>query len=110
MNLKYGLLGTCVVLYLIGLILTICQVYRFTVIDAKTRGMPHPKAMGLLATSVQGGGGMLFYLMKRKKHPVQSVSSQERKLLRQSKFAAGIGVGIMLFSIALVIVGLNVMA
>lgn len=109
MNTKYLFLGVCAVLYLIGLVLTICQVYRFTVIDAKTRGMSNPKAMGLLTTSGQGGGGMLLYLIKRKKYPVQSVSSQEKKSLRQGKIAAGIGVCIMLFSIALVIVGLNLM-
>lgn len=107
MNTNYLFLGVCAVLYLMGLVLTICQVYRFTVIDAKTRGIRNPKAMGLLTTSVQGGGGMLLYLKKRKKYPVLSVSSQEKKSIRQSKIAAGIGVCIMLFSIALVIVGLN---
>ena len=63
MDINYLFLGICVVLYLIGLVLTICQVYRFTVIDAKIRGMKHPKAMGLLASSGQGGGGMLLYLI-----------------------------------------------
>ena len=69
MNTNYLFLGVCAVLYLMGLVLTICQVYRFTVIDAKTRGIRNPKAMGLLTTSVQGGGGMLLYLKKRKKIP-----------------------------------------
>ena len=109
MDINYLFLGICVVLYLIGLVLTICQVYRFTVIDAKIRGMKHPKAMGLLASSGQGGGGMLLYLIKRKQYPVSSVSMTQKKALKQSKTAACIGVCIMLFSIALVIVGLNLM-
>ncbi len=108
MDTNYLFLGICVVLYLIGLVLTICQVYRFTVIDAKTRGMKNPKAMGLLATSGQGGG-MLLYLIKRKQYPVSSVSMTQKKALKQSKTAACIGVCIMLFSITLVIVGLNLM-
>ena len=109
MNTKIVFLTMCAIAYLIGIVLTVVHVYRFTVTDAKSRGMENSKAMGLLATSGQRGSGMLLYLLKRKKYPVISISAQDKKLLSQCKVRTGIGVAVMVMSIAGFIAGLNLL-
>lgn len=109
MNAKIVFLAVCAIVYLIGMVLTVVHVYRFTVTDAKSRGMENPKAMGFLATTGQRGSGMLLYLLKRKKYPVQSSSAEEKKLLRKCKVRTGIGVAVMVISVLGVIAGLNIL-
>ena len=109
MNIKIVFLAVCAIVYLIGMVLTVVHVYRFTVTDARSRGMENPKAMGILAASGQRGGGMLLYLLKRKKYPVISISAEEKKLLRQCKVRTVICVAVMVMSVAGVIAGLNIL-
>lgn len=52
-----------------GLINTVHQFYRMAELDARCRGLKHPKAMGLLATSGQRGEGLLIYLLARRDYP-----------------------------------------
>ena len=37
------------------------QLYKITIIDAKARGLKHPKLMGLLTTSGQSSEGLILY-------------------------------------------------
>ena len=64
---NYILLAIFIAIYLVGVVATIYQIYKITVIDAKARGMKHPKLMGLLATSGKSSEGIILYLLHRRK-------------------------------------------
>ena len=42
---NYILLAIFIAIYLIGVVATVYQVYKITVIDSKARGINHPKLM-----------------------------------------------------------------
>ena len=55
-----------VAIYLVGIVSTIYQIYKITIIDAKARDIKHPKLMGLLATSGKSSEGLILYLLHGK--------------------------------------------
>lgn len=55
------------------------QFYKIIVLDAKSRGLKHPHFWGLFSLSGQeGGGGIIFYLLGRKRY--SSCMTDELKL------------------------------
>ena len=44
---NYILLAIFIAIYLIGVVATIYQIYKITVIDSKARGMKHPISLSL---------------------------------------------------------------
>ena len=81
---NYILLTIFVAIYLIGVVSTVYQVYKITVIDAKARGIKHPKLMGLLATSGKSSD--------RRKYPIKTISKEEESEISRRKKIALVGI------------------
>ncbi len=54
------------------------NIYQMTQIDAKARGLKHPRLLGVLNISGNNGNAFLLaYLIGRKKYPIQNISSKD---------------------------------
>ena len=89
---NYILLAIFIAIYLIGVVATIYQIYKITVIDSKARGMKHPKLMGLLATSGKSSEGIILYLLHRRKNPIQNITKEEQNEIDRRKKIALVGI------------------
>ena len=88
---NYILLAIFIAIYLIGVIATVYQVYKITVIDAKARDLKHPKLMGLLATSGRSSEGIILSLLHRRKYPIKNISKEEQNEIERRKKIALVG-------------------
>lgn len=78
------------------------QIYRLTELDAKCRGLKHPKFWGLFSLSGNnGGGGLLIYLIGRRKYPSAMTEDDNLKMESRKKKA-----GVALIFITLATIGL----
>lgn len=59
------------------------QMYKMVELDAVCRGLKRPKFWGLLATSGQNSGGLLLYLIGRRKYPTDI--SKENQIIIESR-------------------------
>ena len=82
---NYVGLGVSVVAYIPSLIIYVYQKYKITIIDAKARGMKHPKLMGILATSGNNGGGSFLYFLRKKKYPIKNITKEEEEEIEARK-------------------------
>lgn len=82
---NYVGLGVSVVAYITSLIIYVYQKYKITIIDAKARGMKHPKLMGILATSGNNGGGSFLYFLRKKKYPIKNITKEEEEEIEARK-------------------------
>lgn len=71
---------------LVGAICTAWQIYQMTVLDAKARGLKHPKFWGFWAMNGNNSSGLILYLIGRRNYPV-SIEDQEK--IETRKKAAG---------------------
>lgn len=83
------------------------QVYRLTVLDAQCRGLKHPKFWGIFSISGNSGsGGLLLYLIGRRKYPSTMTEAEQCELASRKRKAgvclifATIGAILMIMSIA----------
>ncbi len=68
-----------------GLILQY-NIYQMTKIDARARGLRHPKLLGLLNISGNNGNAFLLaYLIGRKKYPIQNLGKGDKENLETYK-------------------------
>ena len=88
----YILLTIFIAIYLIGVVATIYQIYKITVMDAKTRDIKHPKLMGLLATSGNNSGGIIVYLLHRRKYPIKNITKEDQNEINRRKKIALVGI------------------
>lgn len=73
------LLGACTLSY---------QLYRLVELDARCRGLKHPKFWGLFSLSgTNGSGGLLLYLLGRKKYPLEMDPVQRGEMAARKKRA-----------------------
>ena len=89
---NYILLAIFIAIYLIGIVAIIYQIYKITVIDAKARGIKHPKLMGLLATSGKSSEGIILYLLHRRKNPIKNITKEEQNEIDRRKKIALVGI------------------
>ena len=89
---NYILLAIFIAIYLIGVVATIYQVYKITVIDSKARGIKHPKLMGLLATSGKSSEGIILYLLHRRKYSIKNIKKEEQNEIDRRKKIALVGI------------------
>ena len=92
---NYILLTIFIAIYLIGIIATVYQVYKITVVDAKARNIKHPKLMGLLATSGKSSEGLILYLLHRRKYPIKSITKEEQNEIDRRKKIILTGIAFM---------------
>ena len=74
-----------------GALCVVFQIYYITVIDASARKLKHPKFWGFLTMSGNNSGGLIMYLIGRRKYPIINISESEKKELERRKKAAGVG-------------------
>ena len=86
------LLAIFIAIYFIGIVSIIYQIYKITVIDAKSREIKHPRLMGLLASSTQQSEGLIFYLLHRRKYPIKNITAKEQKEIDKRKKIALVGI------------------
>lgn len=89
---NYILLAIFIAMYLIGVVAIIYQIYKITVVDAKARGIKHPKLMGLLATSGKSSEGIIIYLLHRRKYPIKNITSEEQNEIDRRKKISLVGI------------------
>ena len=71
------------------------QVYHLTVIDATARGLKHPRFWGFFAMNGNHSGGLLMYLIGRKRYPVMNMSESSAKEMERRKKSAGAGLAFL---------------
>ena len=76
---------------LVGAAATAYQIYRLTLMDAKARGLKHPKFWGIFAMSGNNSGGLLMYLIGRNTYPVINLPDSEKQKMEKRKKCAGVG-------------------
>lgn len=90
---------------LLGSFTLIYQIYRLTELDARCRGLKHPKLWGLFTLSGNNGsGGLILYLLGRRKYPI-TINNDQQAEMNSRKKRAGVSLlflavgSIALFSI-----------
>lgn len=102
MNL-YLILLVCAVL--LGAFSLAFQIYHLTELDARCRGLKHPRFWGLFSMGGNNGsGGLILYLIGRRKYPI-TMTENQRQIMESRKKKAGISLALIALStIGLVIV------
>lgn len=59
------------------------------VLDAKARGLKHPKFWGFWAMNGNNSSGLILYLIGRRNYPVQNMSIEDQEKIETRKKAAG---------------------
>jgi len=74
-----------VLMVLLGAFNLSYQIYKMIELDAKCRGLKHPKFWGLFSISGNNGtSGLLLYLFGRKKYPI-TISTYEKNIINSRK-------------------------
>lgn len=73
------------------------QVYKMTELDASSRRLKHPKLWGLFSLSGDGSGGLLLYLIGRRKYP-SSMSESDKLVMESRKKKAGVSLSFLALS------------
>ena len=74
---------------LVGAVCTVWQIYQMTVVDAKARGLKHPKLWGFWAMNGNNSSGLILYLIGRRNYPIQNMSIEDQEMIETRKKAAG---------------------
>ena len=61
------------------------HIYKMTELDARSRGLKHPKLWGLFVSGGQNGEGILLYLIGRRKYPSSMTEEQKSEMERYKK-------------------------
>ncbi len=79
-----------VFIMLLGMITLAYQIYKLTELDAKCRGLKHPKLWGLFSLSGNNSsGGLILYLIGRRKYPI-TINEEELAQMASRKKRAGV--------------------
>ena len=76
---------------IVGSVFSIYQMFQLVKVDAECRGLKHPKLWGLLAISGNNQGGLLLYLIARRKHPIISITEEQKSIINRCKAKIGVG-------------------
>lgn len=95
---------------LLGAFTLAYQVYKLTSIDARCRGLKHPKLWGLFSLSGNNGsGGLILYLIARRKYPLQITETEQAEMNSRKKRAGVslifIAIGTIILTVCLVLGG-----
>jgi hypothetical protein len=94
---------------LVGGIFSMYQLYRLVEVDAKCRGLKHPKLWGLFAVSGNNQSGLILYLIGRHKHPILNITDEQKKFIENRKKKIGIGLIFLIAGAILCIWGIILM-
>ena len=85
------LLAAGAAVLMVGGVFSICQLFRLVKTDAECRGLQHPNLWGFLSISGNSQGGLILYLIARRKHPIISMTAEQRALIETCKRKIGVG-------------------
>lgn len=106
---NYILLTIFIAIYFIGIVVVSYQIYKITVIDAKCRGIKHPKFMGALALSGQSSEGIILYLLHRRKYPKKNITPKIQNEINERKKCILVGIIFMVVgAIGFVLITFNI--
>ncbi|MCW6701749.1 hypothetical protein NH288_06575 [Anaerococcus sp. NML200537] len=78
MDIKLIIMVISGAVFVVGAFFLQYNIYQMTQIDAKARGLKHPKLLGVLNISGNNGNAFLLaYLIGRKKYPIQNISRKD---------------------------------
>ena len=86
-----------VFLVLLGAFTLAYQIYRMTELDAASRGLKHPRLWGLFSLSGEGSGGLLLYLLGRRRY-ASNMSAEDRAVMESRKKKAGVSLILLAFA------------
>lgn len=81
----------------VGAAFFLYQLYHIIVLDARTRGLKHPRIWGLLSLGNNTGGGLFLYLARRRNSPAIRITEKDRAEILRRKKATGIGLAFAAF-------------
>lgn len=64
--------------------------FKIAELDARSRGLKHPKFLGFIAIGGQNSSGLILYLIGRHKYP-STLSNQDREVMNSRKKKVGVG-------------------
>lgn len=91
---------------LVGGIETVYQIYRMVLIDAAARGLKHPRFWGFFAMNGNNSGGLVMYLIVRRRYPVLHMSDTDKKEIEKRKKSAGAGLAFLAVGAIGLIIGI----
>lgn len=90
MNWSNSVILILVTFLLISMICLSYQIYQIVKIDAKARGLKHPKFWGIFALSGNNGGGLITYLVIRRNYPIINMLDVDKLDISKRKKAVGV--------------------
>lgn len=92
---------------LLGIFTLMYQLYHLVYLDAQCRGLKHPKLWGILSLSGNNGsGGLLLYLIGRRKYPI-NMEDEDKLLFESRKKKTGVSLCFLAFgTIGLIFIAL----
>lgn len=88
---KY-LLAVGAAVLIVGGAFSIYQQFKLVRVDAVCRGLKHPKLWGFLSISGNNSGGLIMYLIARRKYPIISMTDEQKTLIESCKRKIGMGI------------------
>lgn len=85
---KVLLLSFMIVIFVVVINLAY-QVFKMVEIDAESRGLKHPKLWGFFSLGGNNGGGLLVYLLGRRKYKL-SLSDEDKMVMQSRKKKAAV--------------------
>lgn len=76
----------------VGGVFAIYQLFQLVKTDAVCRGLKHPKLWGLFSISGNNSAGLLLYLINRRKHPIISMTDEQKIFTEICKKKIGVGI------------------
>lgn len=96
-----------VCMILLGMFTLMYQLYNLVYLDALSRGLKHPELWGILSLSGNNGnGGLLLYLIGRRKYPI-NMDEADKLIFQSRKKKAGLSLCFLAFgAIGLIFIAL----
>lgn len=77
----------------VGGIMLNLQIYKMTTIDAKARGLKHPRFWGIFNVGGNNASGnLIFYLIGRRRYPILHLSEADEMEMKKRKKNAGLAI------------------
>lgn len=83
------LFAACGAVMLVGGLEAMYQIYRMVLIDAKARGLKHPVFWGFFAMGGNNSGGLIMYLVGRRRYPILHMLESEKEELEKGRNLQG---------------------
>ena len=76
---------------IVGAAFSINQLFNLVKVDATCRGLKHPNLWGFLSISGNNQSGLILYLIARRKHPILSMTNEQKTLIESHKRKITVG-------------------